>query len=151
MDIFKVSVAVEGRNLDILLKAGVLATIETGTQEQKVEKPKSKVSVIISEGKQGISAWVQVGQFDDKKIIHISHEGWVREGQGQINALSPDAPAAASLSRVESPTEEMRKCQEDADFGALACCIAYGNGCYVRCCNSCCADPVRCPGARCCG
>lgn len=137
MDLFRVTVSVDGRNLDVVVKTGVIATIETGPHENKIEKPKNKVTVIVGQGKRGFAAWVQVSRFDESKSAHVTHEGWVQEGDGQ-------------LSRVVGPSAEMLKCQEDAEFGALACCTAYGSGCYVRCCNSCCSDPTRCPGASCC-
>lgn len=150
MEIFKVAVAVEGRNIEVLLKNGVLATVETGSLQGKIESPKNKVSVIVGEGRQGLAAWVQVGRFNSDKSLTISHEGWVREGDGEVSECTSVTSAVASLARIANPTAEMLKCQDKAEFGALACCTSYGNGCYVRCCNSCCSDPVGCPGASCC-
>lgn len=151
MEIFKVAVAVDGRNIEVVLKAGVLATIETGSHENKVTSPKNKVSVLVGEGKQGLSAWIQVGSFDANRALLITHEGWVQEGDGTLGALSTGSATFASLSRMAEPTAEMLKCQEDSDFGAFGCCTSYGSGCYVTCCNGCCSDPYRCPGASCCG
>ena len=154
MEVFRVTVAVDGRDLEMIVKAGVVATIETGSYEDEIEKPESKVSIIVGNGRQGLSAWVQVAQFEDGRAARISHEGWVQEGQGQIMALLDSAPAAASLSRVSNPSEEMSRCHDNVDFGTFACCTGRGRRgsrvCYVRCCNSCCSDPRRCPGARCC-
>lgn len=151
MELFKVAVAVNGRNVEVLLKAGILATVEFGSHENKIEIPKNKVSVLVGKSRQGLVAWVQVGSFDSGKTLMISHEGWVPEGDGTLKALSSGTTSFASLARILHPTAEMLKCQHEADFGALACCTSYGNGCYVRCCNSCCSDPVGCPGASCCG
>ncbi len=151
MEIFKVAVAVNGRNIEVVLKAGVLATVETGSHENKVESPRNKISVLVGEGKQGLAAWVQVGAFGTDKTLQITHEGWVMEGDGSVGALSSNSSTFASLSRIPAPTAEMVKCQDDSEFGAFACCTAYGSGCYVTCCNSCCADPYGCPGASCCG
>lgn len=151
ISLYKVSVNLDKRSLELIVKPGVVATMEIGSYENKVEKPKNKLTVIVGEGKNGLAAWVQAGKIDDSKTLHISHEGWVLEGEGKINAMSSGESIFASLTRVASPSEDMRKCQEKAAFGLFDCCIAYGNGCYVRCCNSCCADPVGCPGASCCG
>lgn len=150
MEIFKVAVAIDGRNVEVLLKAGLLATFETGIHDNNLESPKNRVSVIVGEGRQGLAAWVQVGKFDSSKTMTVSHEGWVTEGAGEINALSSGNASFVSLTRISNPTVEMLKCQDEADFGALNCCTSNGNGCYVRCCNGCCSDPVGCPGASCC-
>ena len=123
MEIFKVAVAVDGRNVEVLVKAGVLATVETGSHEDKVENPKNKVSVIVGKGRQGLAAWVQVGKFDSNKILTVSHEGWVPAGDGEISPLSSGTASFASLVPISNPTAEMLECQEEAEFGALACSI----------------------------
>lgn len=150
MDLYKVIVQVGARNIDITVKQGILATVETGLRENGVEKPKSKVAVLVGTGRDGLSAWVQVAEFGMNGALGVTHEGWVAEGSRQIESLTKATSSTASLSRVTNPTAEMLKCQEDADFGPLACCTSSGSGCYVKCCGGCCSDPVGCPGASCC-
>lgn len=151
LHLYKVSVNVDQRSLDVIVKVGVVATMETGSHKNKIESPDRRLTVIVGEGKRGMAAWVQAGRFDGNKMLHISHEGWVFEGKGQLNALSSGDPLIVSLARIETSNDDIIKCQEKLTFASEDCCIAYGNGCYVRCCGSCCADPVGCPGARCCG
>ena len=146
MDLYKLSVDVENRPVEITLQAGLLATAEFG----RASKPKSKVSVLVGSGKQGLSAWVQVLDFETDGTARVTHDGWLVEGDGEIQAIGGRGIAKASLSRISNPTAEMLKCQQDADFGAMACCTSNGNGCHVTCCNACCSDPVGCPGASCC-
>jgi hypothetical protein len=150
MNLYKVTVQVGPRNIDVTVKQGILATVETGTRENRVNKPKSKVAVLVGTGRAGLSAWVQLSEFHSDGTLSVTNEGWVAEGSGDIGSMNKNAPASASLSRIANPTPEMIKCQEDADFGPLACCTSSGNGCYVNCCGGCCSDPVGCPGAGCC-
>ena len=150
MDIYKVTVAVNGRDLEAFVKAGVMATIETGALKNGIQTPKDKINIIVGGMGPDVSAWVQVSQIDVNKTASITHEGWLAEGIGSLNAFSTSKSAKASLSRVDSPPAEVVKCQENATFGVTACCTSNGSGCYVKCCNSCCSDPTGCPGASCC-
>jgi hypothetical protein len=151
LSLYKVTVNIDNRNLEVRVKAGIIATMETGSYENNVEKLKNRLTVIVGEGKKGLAAWVQVGKTDDSNVIRMTHQGWVLEGNGQVNALSKGEPAAiASLMREVSPSNEMIDHQENVGWGDDDCCVAYGTDCYVRCCNSCCADPASCPGASCC-
>ncbi len=150
MDVFKVVVSVEGRDVSIHVKEGVLATVETGTLANDVRTPKNKVTAIVGPSSKGPVAWVQVASYDASRAARITHEGWVESGVGQVLSLLANDPAKASLSRESNPPADMVKCQEDAAFGSDACCTSSGNGCYVRCCGGCCSDPVGCPGAGCC-
>jgi hypothetical protein len=150
MDICKVTVAVNGRDLQAIVKAGVMATIETGALTNGIQTPKDKINIIVGRAGQGLSAWVQVSQFDVNKTASITHEGWISEGTGSLSSFSNSISAKASLSRVDSPSPEVIKCQEDAAFGLTACCTSNGSGCYVKCCSGCCSDPAGCPGASCC-
>lgn len=150
MDIFRITVSVDARNLEILMKTGIVATLETGLYENQVEIPESRLRVIVGQDKQGFCAWVQVTRLEEGEPARILHEGWIHEQPEAVSAVSTNPAAWASLSRVSNPSAEVLKCQEDASFASSECCTAYGNGCYVRCCNSCCSDPARCPGASCC-
>jgi hypothetical protein len=91
-----------------------------------------------------------VSHFNENREAHITHEGWINEGGGKIETISTLDPSKASLTLLKNPSAEVIECQKDKDIGVKACCTAYGSGCYVRCCNSCCSDPYGCPGARCC-
>jgi hypothetical protein len=42
MDIFKVTVAVDGRALEAFVKAGVIAMIETGSRKNEVHSPQKQ-------------------------------------------------------------------------------------------------------------
>ena len=116
-----------------------------------MESPTYKMNVIVSTADGGHSAWVQLGKFDNVGSLAVVAEGWVAEGAAMAATTIFGAGLKASLARATNVSADALKCQQDARFGALACCTAYGNGCYVRCCNSCCSDPYRCPGASCCG
>jgi hypothetical protein len=150
MDIYKVTIAVNGRNLEAFLKAGVMATIETGSLQNNVQTPNDKVNVIVGPAQQGMAAWVQVSRFDASRMLHVTHEGWISEGASTVGSLSTSGAAPTSLSIVRTPSPEVLKCQADVTFGMLSCCTSNGSGCYVKCCNGCCSDPVKCPGASCC-
>ena len=151
MEIFKVTIAVNQRDVEINVKAGVLASFESGYSVGGVDSPKDRVSVIVGEGSNGKSAWVQVAQHTENGKIVITNEGWIHEGQQAMVDPMVGQPINASITKVSNPTSEMTKCQEDAGFGILACCVDTGaGGCYVRCCNGCCRDPYGCPGASCC-
>lgn len=150
MDLYKLTVDVAGRSVEVSLRQGILATAEFGSHKDRVEKAESKVSVLVGTGKSGLAAWVQVSDFESDGTLRVVHEGWIKEGDSQLPSTKSEMYARASLSRIQNPSPEVCKCQEEADFGPLACCTAYGSGCYVRCCGGCCADPTRCPGATCC-
>lgn len=150
MDLYKVVVSVEGRDISTYVKEGVLASVETGSLTGSVQTPKSKVTVIVGQSAKGPVAWVQVGRYNANRMVQVTHEGWVGLGNGQVSSQTAHGPANASLSLETNPTPDMIKCQSDADFGVEACCTSNGNGCYVRCCGGCCSDPVGCPGASCC-
>lgn len=156
MELFKVTVDVDGRNLDIVMKAGVIASVEVGSHKDKVEKnPANKINVIVGQGKSGLAAWVQVAKVAKSNSFQVIHEGWINEGDGHIESCAGLNHAIASLSRVANPSAEMQERQKNVDFSPLDCCTSYGTKpdggtCYVTCCNSCCSDPVGCPGAGCC-
>ena len=150
MEIFKVKVAINGRDLEAFVKSGVMSTIETGSHENKAQTPKTKVNIIVGQTKEEPVAWVQVSQFDEDRTVHITHEGWVSNKDGSLEPLSIFSATKASLTLVTNPPEEVIKCQMNAEFGVLSCCTSYGSGCYVTCCNCCCSDSVGCPGASCC-
>jgi hypothetical protein len=150
MDIYKVTVAINGRDLEALVKAGVLATIETGSLDNGAETPRDKVTIIVGQGKQRPTAWIQVSRFAAGRVINVTHEGWISEGVGALESCSSLNAANTSLSKVVDPSAEVMKCQGEAAFGARACCTRTGSGCYVTCCGGCCSDPFGCPGASCC-
>jgi hypothetical protein len=151
MSAYKVSVEIEGRIVDSIVKEGVLATIETGTLLNSVETPKHKVVIMVGRATGGPSAWIQVSHYNGGGHPQIAYEGWVKKSGDRIQALAGSSSIAASLVEEVSPSAEVTNCHANAEFGTLSCCTSNGNGCYVRCCNGCCSDPVGCPGASCCG
>lgn len=150
MDLYKVTVHVDGRGLDVVVKPGILATVETGSHQDKATSPKFRVAVLVGDTGKNMAGWIQLTEFDRSGSLRVTHEGWVSDGVGEVASLTQGGALPTSLTRMADPTPEMRKCQENAEFGPLACCTAYGDGCYVKCCGGCCSDPVGCPGASCC-
>ena len=151
MQYFRVTINIGGRDAYCIIKSGVMATMEIGSHSDKVEKAEYKASIIINEGPNGPVAWVQTAEFSDLGELSIISEGWVN-ARGDAQTISSfSAVPVASFAEIDATTEDARKCAEETSFGPLACCTAYGNGCYVRCCGGCCSDPARCPGASCCG
>lgn len=151
MRFFKVSVELGGRKSSCVVREGVMATIEVGSHIDKAEKPEHKASIIVQEGRDGLVAWVQTATFADGKILTVATEGWLSPTGNSQSISSFDHAPTGLFVEIDSNSEEARKCAAETTFGPLACCTAYGNGCYVRCCGGCCSDPVRCPGASCCG
>jgi hypothetical protein len=147
----KVTVSVDGRNLETLVREGVLATIETGKHVDKVKTPSNRISIMTGQRDGKSVAWVQVARVGADGVLSITNEGWIGDGQEQVASLSKGPGAKSSLEILEQIPEKSRATLEKAQFGVMGCCTAYGNGCYVTCCNGCCADPVGCPGASCCG
>lgn len=150
MELYKVAVEASGRSVELILKAGIVATAEFGSHKDKVREPQDRILAMVGEGSAGLAAWVQVGRYDAAGQLSLIQEGWIAEGGGQLEGFK-GSPVPATLSRIADPTAEMLACQKDSEVGAMDCCIEYGSNCYVRCCNSCCADPYGCPGASCCG
>jgi len=152
MELYRINISIGDRSVATVVRQGVLASIETGVAVNGMRKPLSRILAIVNDGSDGPVSWVQVAEFDESGSPKVAFEGWVtRNSPGRLQALGKSQPLRASLETVEDPSEEMLKCQADAKFGSMSCCTSYGNGCYVTCCNSCCSDPVGCPGAGCCG
>jgi hypothetical protein len=139
VNIYKVTVDVEGRPLEAFVRANVMANIETGQHvDKKDRRPEHKISLIVGDSSGKPAAWVQVASVHADGSMSILSNGWVSgTGQTTVQAVS-DVP------------EKTRLALEKVVMGLDNCCTAHGNGCYVRCCNSCCSDPTRCPGASCC-
>lgn len=149
MSVLKVSVEVNGRELEAFVIEGVLASIETGSLDGDTEVPEHKVNIMPGENSGSPTAWVQVLSLGGgaEKVLN---QGWVSANATSLEAVGTGSTAKATIESVANPTSEVMECQAEAKFGIMACCTARGSGCYVRCCNSCCSDPHRCPGASCC-
>ena len=151
MDIYKIGVEVNGRELLIHARSGMVASVEIGTKSGNDTKKEEKVVVFIGDAAAGKAAWVQVLKFQTNDTFSVVHEGWVHEGTNGLQANSGIQLAKASLSKVVSPDPKMLAKQSNLMFGKLACCTAAcTNGKTITCCNSCCSDPVGCPGGSCC-
>jgi hypothetical protein len=150
MDIYKTVVNLQGKRIEVVLKLGVMASVETGTHIKKVRKAKQKINVIAGLRDKKPAAWVQVIKFSPSGAEKIFYEGWVGPKDTALISKTSEKNISAFIERIPTPTKDILKCQSDATFGPLACCTAYGSGCYVTCCGGCCADPVGCPGAGCC-
>lgn len=150
MNFYKVTVTVDGRDLESVVKEGVVATIEAGKRDNGVNQPQMRISIIAGQKANEPSAWIQVSRPSGAGTFLISHEGWINGEDNKLGSVASDAPTKATVERVERVDDLPRKLLEGAEFGSFDCCTAYGNGCYVTCCNGCCADPVGCPGANCC-
>jgi hypothetical protein len=151
MNFYKVTVNVDGRNLESIVKEGVVATIEAGKRDNGVNRPQTKISIVAGQKANEPSAWIQVLRPNGTGAFLVSYEGWIDRKDKRLGSPASDDPTRASVERVERVDDLPRKLVEGATFGAFDCCTAYGNGCYIICCNGCCADPVGCPGASCCG
>ncbi|CAH1653542.1 hypothetical protein CHELA1G11_13686 [Hyphomicrobiales bacterium] len=147
MSIFKVMVEVDGRNIQCTVKEGVLATIETGTHDNKVRTPECRIALIVGRGDEEPTAWVQISKYTATNSLEVHAEGWIAAGGPGLSTLSSGAVLVGALTEAEGV--ELQSVAE-GKFGTLACCTAYGNGCYVRCCGGCCSDSTRCPNASCC-
>jgi hypothetical protein len=151
MSFYKVTVTVSGRNLESIVKEGVIATTEVGKHENKIQRPQTKVSILAGQKAGKPSAWVQVSKANDAGSFVISHEGWITSDANQLNSLTSDGSAAVTMESIARDNGAVGKLALNAEFGTRGCCTAYGNGCYITCCNACCSDPTGCPGASCCG
>ncbi|MBV2150061.1 hypothetical protein KRZ98_17600 [Sphingobium sp. AS12] len=147
MSVYKVTVEVDGRSVESILKAGVPATMEVGTHKDQVTSPEHRISMMVTESDDQPAAWVQVAKIQ-AETVEVLAEGWLGN-DSNLKALNTFGAVPTGTITVASEKEaSARLSPEHAAFG---CCTAYGNGCYVRCCNGCCSDPGRCPGASCCG
>lgn len=151
MRFFNVKVQVGGREAHCTVKEGVLATMELGSHVDRVQRPEHKVSILMGEAVSGPAAWVQVAAFDDKGALLVETEGWTTSDGGAHSIASFGKSAVASFEEIDAASKDATDCAGEAGFDPLACCTAYGSGCYVTCCGGCCSDPYRCPGASCCG
>ena len=143
MGVHKVNVELDGRAVQMIVNEGVLATMETGTHVNKVQKPQNRVCVIVQTSDNKPTAWVQISKAEGQSFV-VTSEGWIADRAGA--ASFGNAPRG-SISQASGREAEM---QATSKFGILACCTSYGNGCYVTCCGGCCSDPTGCPGAGCC-
>jgi hypothetical protein len=150
MNIHKVTVNIENRSLEAFVREGVLATIETGKQVDKVKTPINKIWILSVHKDGKAAAWMQIAALRDG-AASITHEGWIGDGRPELTALSNKPSTRATVELAHDVPEKSRENLERAKIGTFGCCTSYGNGCYVTCCNSCCSDPVGCPGASCCG
>lgn len=153
MNLFRIELDFGGHPLGMVLSSGLVGTVETGSSVDGVDRARRRITAIISGSPNGPAGWIQLAKAEGSDNLVLSHEGWVQLGKpSAISALNgSETMLLAKLEVVENPTEETLKCQATAQFGATSCCTSYGSGCYVTCCNSCCSDPVGCPGAGCCG
>lgn len=84
MDIYKVSFEVDDRTIETTVKMGVLATVETGQHDDRVERPENRVSVMVNKGREQPTAWIQISKFDGEHFRLMS-EGWVTEEIGRAH------------------------------------------------------------------
>lgn len=147
-EIYRISVDLDGREINSFVKEGALSTVELGSLENNEERPSHRICAIVARSEDEPTAWVQLSSFQDGRFI-LSSEGWFTLGQEPVpTGAIPAATGRLTIASVEDLGTI--KPNPEARFGVLACCTSNGNGCYVRCCNSCCSDPVGCPGASCC-
>jgi len=147
MDFLKVTVFVDGRDIDVSVRRGAMATAEFGTIVDGAEVPKSRVAVI-ADIRDGIPvAWTQVSKYEGDKIV-IEGEGWLGSAVEKASIVGEVVTGGVSI--LDANQESHIKCLEEAEFGILACCTSSSGSCYVRCCGGCCSDPAGCPGASCC-
>lgn len=147
MDVFKLSMEVDGRYIQSIVKKGVLATVETGKHTNRVIDPENRLCIMVQTQGEVPIAWVQVSKFNGS-VFEVQAEGWLGDDAQRASTLGAQgAVPRGSISRASPKEAEARMGDE---YGTYACCTSYGNGCYVKCCNSCCSDSTACPGASCC-
>ena len=149
VDIYKVRVTVNERQLECTVRSGILATIETGKHQDRVEQPIDRVAIMVGADSGRASAWVQVSNFDGEHF-RVSSEGWISEDRDVQSMPARIKTVEGSIERASEADIISARTHEDAVFGRSRCCTSYGNGCYVKCCGGCCSDPTGCPGASCC-
>lgn len=149
MELFQLNISVGDREIECTVKKGVLATIETGLHEDKVETPENRVLVMVGDGRNEASAWIQVSNYDGEQFT-VAAEGWVDESGDNRTGPSNIGKVAARMKSISENDVASLKTHEDAVFARSRCCTSYGRGCYVKCCGGCCSDPTKCPGASCC-
>ncbi len=149
MTVYSLNIDVAGRDVEMLVKSGVVATMETGKHVDKVRTAEHRVIVIVNEDGEKAVAWAQVSAASAGGRFSVLAEGWISEGGNPVGTFSDGNSIKGSLKRTDGTKA---KAQEKAtfDFDRLACCTSYGSGCYVTCCNGCCSDQTACPGASCC-
>lgn len=150
MNIFRLTVDVGCGHVAAVVKQGVVASVEIGSQIDRVHQPKCRIVVFLGLNSDIPVAWVQVCEFDGVGLMLVTHEGWVKLGESLLSSRSNNPIVKTTLEKVVSLSPQELKCQENAEFGVFSCCTSYGDGCYVTCCNSCCSDSTACPGASCC-
>lgn len=148
MSYYKITVNLDGRDVEATVKEGVVSSIETGALASGKESPEHKVTIIAGQQKNQPTAWIQVSKYQSG-AFSITHEGWVSASKGELESSINSTSTSARIASVQSLDSSM-KSVEDAEFGLTSCCTSNGSGCYVKCCGGCCADPTRCPGAGCC-
>lgn len=147
MEIFKLSVDVGGRVVEAIVKKGIFATVETGKHTNRVVKPEDRLCIMVQTRDEVPVAWVQVSKFNGS-VYQVQAEGWLGDGIPKASTLGAHGSAPRGKISSASPAEAKARIKDE--YGTLACCTSYGNGCYVTCCNSCCSDSTACPGASCC-
>lgn len=150
MDLIRVTVKVNDRSVEVVTKIGVLASCEFGAHREGQSIPEHRVNCIGSMQDGEISAWAQVSVVVEDKSLVIA-EGFLRENGEPTQSTFPLSAIIGSVVRVSEEDASQLSLATNASAGAQSCCTSYGSGCYVTCCNSCCSDPYRCPGASCCG
>ena len=150
MTAFKVTVEVGGRSIESVVRRGILATVEVGTHTEKVETPSHKIVILSDKADDGPTAWIQISSYTDSRA-EITYEGWIKGGSATLRHSYDGSAVTAFISEERSASQEVLDAHIDLVPGSMRCCISYGSGCYVKCCNGCCSDPVGCPGASCCG
>ena len=85
---YKVSVSVDGRNVESVVKEGVLATVETGKHVEKSKTPANKIWILAGQRGDGAVAWVQVATIRGDGGLSITHEGWVGGDRDELDPVS---------------------------------------------------------------
>ena len=151
MKLFKVAVEVDGRSIESEVRAGVLASVETGILKDESEIPEHKINLILDDSSNEPTAWVQVIKIDEKLNQKVINEGLAGNSELLLDAITGEKSSCkVAISEIEVEEKDLKECHKITSLKTRRCCTAYGRGCYVRCCNSCCSDPTRCPGASCC-
>ena len=130
------------------------STSSGGSYSTKVETPQNGIPIVAGRSESQPTAWIHIANYDGEDLPVASETGVSAESEPRAMADSISPIATSSQCVSKSDVASLTIHHDDAALGpataSQACCISYGNGCYVRCCGGCCAAPIRCPGAGCC-
>ncbi|WP_428737234.1 hypothetical protein [Sulfurimonas sp.] len=150
MQVYRVSIKIEDKSFENIMKDGVMASTEFGRLNGDEEIPAYKVNVLVKNENDISTTWAQILKYDSSKGYILFEEGFIHHEEKILKSNMSDNFIEASVHIEEMKDSNIIKCLSEVSFSKRKCCTSYGDNCYVKCCNCCCSDAVACPGASCC-